>query len=316
MFEWILGLLIFLCCLVGFNVYLHLKNTNDEHSEDEEILSDITESLNEQKNVLEIQKDNISNLVLGLSEFNYPLKQLTRYLSGGTHAGKFGEWGLEAIITDIIPGNKIKKNYEIKKGSDQRVEFAIDLDEGLLSIDAKFPSALYDTYVKAAEKQDQNAKKEVDSALRAIKRSTKENAKDINEKYMLKGVTIDFGVMFIPSESLMQLIDRLQEDTIERSTKEQIFRDYRVLIMGPNSFAAFLISVNMGFKSIALNERAEEILQKFGILEKEFRLFERKTDELRNKAQATVDAIDTVERRVRVMNRAIEEMEELSEDKD
>ena len=273
-------------------------------------------SLNEQNNFLETQKDNISQLALGLSKFNYPLKQLTRYLSGGTLAGKFGEWGLEAIITDIIPSNKIKRNHEIIKGSGKRVEFAIQLDEGLLPIDAKFPSALYDTYVEAAEKQDKNAKKEVDDAVKAIKRTTKGNAKDINEKYMLKGVTIDFGVMFIPSESLMLLIDRLQEKNIERSTKERIFREYRVLIMGPNSFAAFLISINMGFKSIALNERAEEILQKFGILEKEFRLFEGKTDELRDKAQDTVDAIDTVERRVRVMNRAIEEMEELSEDKD
>ncbi|SVB83951.1 uncharacterized protein METZ01_LOCUS236805 [marine metagenome] len=316
MFEWILGLLIFLCCLVGFNVYLHLKNTNDDNIEEEEILSEITEELLQQKSFLQNQKDDISQLALGLSKFNYPLKQLTRYLSGGTLAGKFGEWGLEAIITDIIPSNKIKPNHEIKKGSGERVEFAIDLDEGLLPIDAKFPSALYDTYVEAAEKQDKNAKKEVDAALKAIKRSTKGNAKDINEKYMLKGVTIDFGVMFIPSESLMLLIDRLQEKNIERSTKETIFRDYRVLIMGPNSFAAFLISINMGFKSIALNERAEEILQKFGILEKEFRLFEGKTDELRNKAQDTVDAIDIVERRVRVMNKAIEEMEELSEDKD
>ncbi len=314
--EIILVLLILLSCLVGFNIYLNLKRTDDENNEDVEILSEITESLHQQKNVLQNQKEDIVKLTLGLSEFNYPLKQLTRYLSGGTLAGRFGEWGLEAIITDIIPGNKIKKNYEIKKGSDQRVEFAIDLDEGLLPIDAKFPSALYDTYVKAAEKQDQNAKKEVDNALKAIKRSTKGNAKDINEKYMIKGVTIDFGVMFIPSESLMQLIDRLQEDTIERSTKEQIFRDYRVLIMGPNSFAAFLISLSMGFKSIALNERAEEILQKFGTLEKEFRQFEGMTDKLRDKARKMVEAIDEGDVRVRAMNRAIKEMEELSEDKD
>ena len=93
MFEWILGLLIFLCCLVGFNVYLNLKNTNDENSEDEEMLIGITESLLQQKNVLQNQKEDISKLALGLSEFNYPLKQLTRYLSGGTLAGKFGEWG-------------------------------------------------------------------------------------------------------------------------------------------------------------------------------------------------------------------------------
>ena len=315
MSEWILGLLlIFLCCLVGFNVYLNLRNTNDEKEED--ILIEITEELLEQKNFLQNQKEDISKLTLGLSEFNYPLKQLTRYLSGGTLAGKFGEWGLEAIVTDIIPSNKIKPNHEIKKRSGERVEFAIQLDEGLLPIDAKFPSALYDTYVEAAEKQDKNAKKEVDDAVKAIKRTTKGNAKDINEKYMLKGVTIDFGVMFIPSESLMLLIDRLQEVDIERSTKEQIFRDYRVLIMGPNSFAAFLISLSMGFKSIALNERAEEILQKFGTLEKEFRQFEGMTDELRDKAQKMVKAIDEGDVRVRAMNRAIREMEELSEDKD
>ena len=186
----------------------------------------------------------------------------------------------------------------------------------MLPIDAKFPSALYDTYIQASEKHDHNAKKEVDNALKAIKRTTKDNAKDINEKYMQKGVTIDFGVMFIPSESLMQLIDRLQEDNIDRSTKEQIFRDYRVLMMGPNSFAAFLISLNMGFKSVALNERAEEILQKFGKLEKEFRQFEGMTEDLRKKAQQIMNAIDEGDVRVRAMNRVIRQMEELSEDKD
>ena len=314
--EIVTALLVLLCGLVGFNIYLNLKKTDNEDTENDEILSEITESLDEQKTTLQTQKDDIAKLTMGLSEFNYPLRQLTRYLSGGPIAGKFGEWGLEAIVTDIIPSNKIRKNYEVKKGSDQRVEFVIDLDEGLLPIDAKFPSGLYDTYVQASEKHDQNAKNEVDNALKAIKRATKGNAKDINDKYMQKGVTIDFGVMFIPSESLMQLIDRLQEDNIERSTKEQIFRDYRVLMMGPNSFAAFLISLHMGFKSVALNERAEEILQRFGKLEKEFRQFEGMTEDLRKKAQQIMNAIDEGDVRVRAMNRVIRQMEELSEDKD
>ena len=314
--EIVIALLVLLCGLIGFNIYLNLKKTDNEVTENDEILSEITESLDEQKTTLQTQKDDIAKLTMGLSEFNYPLRQLTRYLSGGPIAGKFGEWGLEAIVTDIIPSNKIRKNYEVKKGSDQRVEFVIDLDEGLLPIDAKFPSGLYDTYVQASEKHDQNAKNEVDNALKAIKRATKGNAKDINDKYMQKGVTIDFGVMFIPSESLMQLIDRLQEDNIERSTKEQIFRDYRVLMMGPNSFAAFLISLHMGFKSVALNERAEEILQRFGKLEKEFRQFEGMTEDLRKKAQQIMNAIDEGDVRVRAMNRVIRQMEELSEDKD
>lgn len=301
---------------MAYNIYLNKKGLSDESIENDEILSEITESLTDQKTSLKIQKEEISKLALGLSEFNYPLKQLTRYLSGSTLAGKFGEWRLEAIINDIIPTNKVKKNFEIKKGSGKRVEFAIDLDEGLLPIDAKFPSALYENYLEATEKHDQNAKKEVKNAVDEIRRATKKNAKDINDKYMQKGVTIDFGVMFIPTESLMQVIDRIQEDNIERSTKEQIFRDFRILIMGPNSFAAFLISVNMGFKSITLNERAEEILHKFGKLEKEFRQFEGMTDDLRKKAQQIMNAIDEGDVRVRAMNKAIKEMEELNDDRD
>ena len=312
--ESILILLLIICGLIGFNIYLNLKKNDETDSDEEDILNEITESLTEQKTTLQVQKDELSKLTLGLSQFNYPLRRLTDYLSGGTLSGKFGEWGLEAIIYDIIPSNKVKKNFEVKKGSGKRVEFAIALDEGLLPIDAKFPSGLYDTYIEASKKEDKKAIEAVEKAKEAIRIKTKSNAKDINDKYMLKGVTIDFGIMFIPSESLMQLIDRLKEKDIERSTKEQIFRDHRILMMGPNSLAAFLITVNMGFKSIALNERAEEILEKFGKLEKEFRLFEGVTDDLRSKADSMITVIDKSEVRVRQMNKAIKEMEELSQD--
>ena len=89
------------------------------------------------------------------------------------------------------------------------------------------------------------------------------DAKDIKEKYIQAGKTIDLGVMFIPSESLMQLIDSIED------LRKTIFRDSRVLVMGPNSLAAYLISIHMAFRNIALNERAEEILVEFGNLKKE-----------------------------------------------
>jgi DNA recombination protein RmuC len=77
------------------------------------------------------------------------------------------------------------------------------------------------------------------------------DAQDIKEKYVQSGITVDLGVMYIPSESLMQTIDSLD------NIRETIFRDYRVLIMGPNSLAAYLISVHMGFRTLALNEELE-----------------------------------------------------------
>jgi DNA recombination protein RmuC len=315
-----LVLITILLILVATGIFINLKILSRIKEEDTDNKGDqlleLQEKLDSQKHKLDDQLTSIRALSEGLSEFNYPLKQITRYLSGGTLAGTFGEWGLGAIVRDILPVNKIKENYEIKKGSNQRVEFAIDLNEGFLSIDAKFPQALYDTYIDAAEKHHKTGKSEVDKALNAIKTNVKDNAKDINEKYMQKGITLDFAVMFIPSESLMQLIDRLKDENIKRSTKEQIFRDYRVLILGPNSLAAFLITLNMGFKSIVLNERAEEILNIFGKFEKEFRLFQLSTIDVRNKANNVITEIDQNEVRVRAMERVIKEMDELThEDK-
>ena len=315
--EIIIGILIFLSFLVGYNIYLSLKKTDDEDDKDADILNDITESLSYQDTELEKQKEEISKLSLGLSEFNYPLSQIRRYLSGGTLAGVFGEWGAEAIITDIIPSNKIKSNHEIIEGSGNRVEFAIELDEGLLPIDAKFPSSYYDDYISAAENEDENEttrRQGVTKAENAIRSRVKSDAKGINKKYMLKGVTIDFGIMFIPSESLMQLIDRLQDEN-KRIIKEQIFKEYRVLIMGPNSFAAFLISLNMGFKSVALNERAGEILKVFGKFEKEFREFETWIGKIKKQTKTLNDTVDS-DTRLNQMNKAITDMEELSEDEE
>jgi len=130
----------------------------------------------------------------------------------------------------------------------------------------------------------------------------------VKEKYIQAGKTIDLGVMFIPSESLVQLIDSIED------LRKTVFRDSRVLVMGPNSLAAYLISIHMGFRNLALNERAEEILVEFGNLKKEFESFESSTEDLVKKAEAMVKAVDKHETRERQMNRALRKMEEMGED--
>jgi len=174
-----------------------------------------------------------------------------------------------------------------------------------MPIDAKFPSALYDNYMDASSRGEKDS---VKAALAAIKRHVISDAKNIKEKYMQAGKTIDLGVMFIPSESLMQLIDSIED------LRKIIFRDSRVLVMGPNSLAAYLISIHMGFRNLALNERAEEILVEFGNLKKEFENFESSTEDLAKKAEAMLKAVDQHETRERQMNRALKRMEEIGED--
>ena len=251
---------------------------------------------------LKRQEDSLTRLNNDIQSFQEPLNKLRNYLSGGTKAGQFGEWSLEAIIGDVFPENLFMKNAEIVSGSGERVEFAIKLPEGLLMpIDAKFSSGLFDNYLEASKSGD---KDKVDKIKNEIKRRAIQNAKDISEKYIQTGVTTDLAVMFIPSENIQQLIDSL-------GIREQLFRDFRVLMLGPNSLAAYLISLHMGFRNIALNDRAKEIIIEFGKLKKEFENFSHSTEDLRKKAEAMLKAIDSHETRERQMSRSIDRIDSL-----
>ena len=292
-YIWILLVIIIL--LLGFLIYLNIKD-GSKNSESEESLRDLDKAV-------ERQEATLFDLTKDIQSFQDPLKKLNRYLSGGTLAGKFGEWSLEAIIKDIFHPNQFITNAEVIAGSGKRVEFAIKLPEGLLlPIDAKFPSGLFDNYLLAVDAQDQQlVKKSKDD----IKRHIQNDAKDINVKYMQSGVTIELGVMYIPSESLMQLIDSID------NLREEVFRDHRVLIMGPNSLAAYLISVHMGFRTIALNERASDIMLEFGKLKKEFLNFGSSTEDLQKRADAMLKAVNEHATRERQMEKAIKNMDQL-----
>ena len=285
-------LLIIIIGLIFFNTF---KNNNESNQSDD-FLKGIDHSI-------ETQRTTIGELSKDIQSFNEPLTKLNRYLSGGTLAGKFGEWSLESIIKDIFHPNQFESNAEVIPGSGKRVEFTIKLPEGLvLPIDAKFPSALFDNFINASESGDEKLVKKTRDYIR---RHVLKDAQDIKEKYVQSGITVDLGVMYIPSESLMQTIDSLE------NIRESIFRDYRVLIMGPNSLAAYLISVHMGFRTLALNERAGEIMNEFGKLKKEFERFGGSTDDLIKKVDALQKAVNEYSTRERQMERAIDNMDKL-----
>ena len=293
---WIITIiLIIIITLLITIIYLQIQNSlNKDRGQ---------ESIKELDRALVKQEDTLLDLTKDIQSFHDPLNKLRRYLSGGTLAGKFGEWSLESIMQDIFNPNQYIKNAEVIKGSGKRVEFVLKMPEGLLlPIDAKFPSGLYDTYLDAIDQTDERLiKKSIDD----IKRHVVKDASDIQEKYVQSGVTVDLGIMYIPSESLMQLIDSIE------NLRESIFRDSRVLIMGPNSLAAYLISVHMGFRTLALNNRAGEIMEEFGKLKKEFEKFGSSTEELLKKADAMLKAVNEHATRERQMNKAIKNMDQL-----
>ena len=290
---WILTTIsIIIISLLIIIIFLQIQNRSDKDKDQE--------SIKELDRALLKQEDTLLDLTKDIQSFHDPLNKLRRYLSGGTLAGKFGEWSLESIMQDIFNPNQYIKNAEVIKGTGKRVEFVLKMPEGLLlPIDAKFPSGLYDTYLDSINQTDERLiKKSIDD----IKRHVIKDASDIQDKYLQSGITVDLGVMYIPSESLMQLIDSIE------NLRESVFRDSRVLIMGPNSLAAYLISVHMGFRTLALNNRAGEIMEEFGKLKKEFEKFGSSTEELLKKADAMLKAVNEHATRERQMNKAIKNM--------
>tara|TARA_Y100001970_G_scaffold65086_1_gene83241 strand:+ start:365 stop:1258 length:894 start_codon:yes stop_codon:yes gene_type:complete len=290
----ILLLLLFLLIIVSLTLYS--IRTNSGKNEAESSLIEIDKSI-------ELQQTSINEISRDLQSFQDPLKKLNRYLSGGTLAGKFGEWSLDAIVKDIFNSSQFETNYEVIPGSGKRVEFVIKLPEGLLlPIDAKFPSALFDNYIESAESGEERLQKK---AKDDIKRHVIKDADDIKTKYVQDGITIDLGIMYIPSEALMQVIDSIDK------LREELFRDKRILIMGPNSLAAYLISIHMGFRTLALNERAGDVMNEFGKLKKEFEKFSGSTDDLIKKVDALQKSISEYSTRERQMERAIDNMDKL-----
>mgnify|MGYP001409241181 FL=1 len=290
----ILILLVFLIIVVL--IILYSIKSNSTRNETDNSLTVIDKAI-------ELQQSSINEISKDLQSFQDPLKKLNRYLSGGTLAGKFGEWSLEAIVKDIFNPTQFESNFEVIPGSGKRVEFVIRLPEGLLlPIDAKFPSALFDNYINSVESGDERLEKK---AKDDIKRHTIKDADDIKTKYIQEGITIDLGIMYIPSEALMQTIDSIDK------LREELFRDKRILIMGPNSLAAYLISIHMGFRTLALNERASDVMNEFGKLKKEFEKFSGSTEDLMKKVDALQKSINEYSTRERQMERAIDNMDKL-----
>jgi DNA recombination protein RmuC len=284
-----LGIIIFLTLTKGLK---DIKKGTDER----DILRDLDKAVDKQEATL-------LHLTRDIQSFQDPLSKLNRYLSGGTLAGIFGEWSLKAIMQDIFHANQYDSNAEVIAGSGKRVEFVLKMPEGLLlPIDAKFPSGLYENYLTAIDARDE---RQVKTSKDDIRRHVISDAKDIKKKYIQAGTTVDLGIMYIPSESLMQVIDAIG------NLREQVFRDSRVLIMGPNSLAAYLISIHMSFRTLALNDRASDIMEEFGKLKKEFEKFSNSTDDLQKKAASMLKAVEAHGTRERQMDNVIRKMDQL-----
>ncbi|HNY62481.1 MAG TPA: DNA recombination protein RmuC [Bacteroidales bacterium] len=237
---------------------------------------------------------------------------LKRVLSNVKMRGGIGEIQLEMLLEQILAPDQYEANVKTKANSDNVVEFAIKLpgrDETApnvwLPIDAKFPK---DRYEQLQDAYDDGDPAHIQAAQKNLEDTIKSMAKDISDKYLDPPNTTDFGIMFLPFEGIYAEVVR------KAALLEDLQRNYKVIVTGPTTLAAILNSLQMGFKTLAIQKRSSEVWQVLGAVKKEFDNFGGLIEKAQKNIQTGLNQLDTLAgTRTRAIQRKLRNVESLSE---
>ena len=235
---------------------------------DERLQQSIEEKMNRSFSLV---NERLEQVYKGLGEMQslaVGVGDLKKVLSNVKTRGILGEIQLSAILSEILSPEQYEENVATKKGSKNVVEFAVKLPSDddkfiYLPIDSKFPG---DTYAALRDAIDEGDKIKIDLAAKALITRIKSEAKDIHDKYIDPPYTTEFAIMFLPFEGLYI-------EAVNRGLVEILQRDYKVNIAGPSTMAALLNSLQMGFKTLAVQKRSAEVWEILGAVKQEFDKF-------------------------------------------
>jgi DNA recombination protein RmuC len=234
---------------------------------------------------------------------------LKRALTNVKTRGGWSETQLGALLEDMLAPNQYDKNFKPRETGEAVVEYAIKLpnrdgsgEPVWLPIDAKFPIETYNRLVDSQEKADLDA---INIETKALEMRIKGCAKDICEKYLNPPRTTDFGIMFLPTEGLYAEVIR------RASLVETVRRDYNVTIVGPSTLSAFIASLQMGFRTLAIQERTSEVWKLLGAVKTQFGKFGDVLEGVRKKLEQATSSMDSAAVRTRVIERKLRAVEEL-----
>jgi len=236
---------------------------------------------------------------------------LKRVLTNVKSRGTFGEVQLAALLEQVLTPEQYATNVVTRPGSNDRVEFAIRLpgrEDGVpvwLPVDAKFPSEDYERLLAAHDAADAAA---IEAAGRALETRIRTEAKTLREKYVEPPHTTDFGILFLPTEGLFAEVLR------RPGLSEALNRDLRVVIAGPTTLFAMLNSLQMGFRTLALEKRSAEVWQVLGAVKTEFGKFGEVLAALKRQLASASNTIEQAETRTRQMGKALKTVEALPAD--
>ena len=230
---------------------------------------------------------------------------LKRVLTNVKTRGTFGEVQVGTLLEQILTPDQYDKNVSTT-GTAERVEFAIKMpgrEAGKicwLPVDAKFPMEDYQRLVDASERGDADA---VDAASRSLETTLKQCARTISQKYLLPPDTTDFGILFLATEGLYA------EALRRPGLAETLQRDFRVVVTGPNTFAAILNSLQMGFRTLAIQQRTSEVWETLGAVRTQFSKYADVLAKVKKQLIMASNTVEDAERRTRVLQRQLRDVE-------
>lgn len=300
--------------------FTELTNSTEENLEkmrvtvDEKLQSTLEKRLGES---FKMVNDRLEQVYKGLGEMQTlanGVGDLKKVLSNVKTRGVLGEIQLERILEQFLAQEQYDKNVITKKGSRETVEFAIklpgkdELKETIyLPIDAKFPLDIYNKLVDAYEEGNQN---NIDITSKELEKFIRKSAKDIRDKYIDPPNTTEFGILFLPTEGLYAEVIKRQQ------LVEDLQRNYKINITGPTTLIALLNSLQMGFKTLAIERHSSEVWKVLGAVKTEFSKFETVLNAAQTKLNQASSEIDKlVGTRTRQINRKLESVEKLSHNK-
>ncbi|MSP04910.1 MAG: DNA recombination protein RmuC [Acetobacteraceae bacterium] len=221
--------------------------------------------------------------------------------------GGWGETHVRAMLDDILPVGAYLTNHKVRADSDEAVEFAVLMPmrgehRPVLPIDAKFPVEDYERLLNASEAGDVEAER---AAMRALERRIRDEAKKIANKYILPPVTVEFAILYLPTDALYTEVARIP------GLIDKVGREQRVLILGPSLFPALLHTIHLGFVTLALEQKADEIRHLLGATKTEMLKMDGVLERLLNQVGTFTRTIEQARTRTRAMGRKLREVEVL-----
>jgi len=298
-------------------VDLRLKQLQEDNSKqidkmratvDEKLQGTLEKRLGESFKLVSDRLEQVHQGLGAMQQLASDVGGLQRVLTNVKTRGGWSEWQLGILLEEMLTPDQFGKNMKTHDDNDERVEFAIKLpgDENgapvWLPIDAKFPMEHYERLTTAQENGDPAA---VETAMRTLETQLKRCAKDICEKYINPPKTTDFALLFLPSEGLYA-------EAIRRvGLVQNVQRDCRVTFVGPTTLAALLNSLQMGFRTLAIQKRSSDVWNTLAVVKTEFGKFGEALSAVKEKIDQASRKMEDVDVRSRVITRKLRDVEEL-----